>query len=178
MNTTKMTLRKSLRITLAIAGKDIVDAIKSKTIQGMMVGVLMMMLTGRAFPLLLGMSDLNTVVVYDEGASTLVTELKKRPGVRLVRASTLETMEEALASEGSAALGLVLPATLDQSVEEGPSPALDGYLPHWAHREEGAELETFYEREIAALTGKTVDIEIAARRTECVKYCETTLARI
>ena len=164
MNTTRETLRKSLRITLAIAGKDIVDAIKSKTIQGLMIGVLSMMLTGRAFPLLLGMSDLHTVVVYDEGDSELVAALRKRPGVRLVRASTQETMEEALASDGNAALALVLPATLDQSIEEGSPPALDGYLPHWTRQEEGEELETFYERELSALSGETADIEIAARR--------------
>lgn len=164
MKPTRETLRKGLRITLAIAGKDIVDAIKSKVIQGLLIGVLTMMLTGRAFPLLLGISDLHTVVVYDEGDSEWVVALRKRPGVRLVRARTREAMEEALASDGNAALGLVLPATLDQSIEKGSPPALEGTLPHWTRQDEEEELETFYERELSALTGETVDIEIAEQR--------------
>jgi ABC-2 type transport system permease protein len=149
---------------LAIAGKDIVDAIKNKTIQGLMVGVLMMMVTGRALPLLLGLSDFHTVVLFDEGDSELVPALRKRQGIRVILVDSLEGMEEALTTGGEVALGLVLPPGLDRSSKEGSLPALEGYLSHWARPEEATELATFFERELSSLAGQEVEIEIAERR--------------
>ncbi len=49
-----MNFKESIRITVTIAAKDIVDAVKNKTTLSIMLGVGLMMLTGLALPLLFG----------------------------------------------------------------------------------------------------------------------------
>jgi len=164
MNRSKRTLRDSIRIIWAIALKDMGDAIQNKTIQGLVVGILMVMLTGRALPLLLGLSDAQTIVVLDEESSELVPALQKSRGVRLVRVTSWEAMEEALTMSGDVSLGVVLPAGLDERIDAGQPPRLEGYLAHWASEDDGAELQAFFEKEFAALAGEPLKIDISAAR--------------
>lgn len=153
-----------LRIVWAIAAKDVVDALKNKTILGLMIGVVMTMLTGRALPILLSLADTRTVVVYDQGRSALVAELQKRDGVRLRRARSREAMEEAIVGSGGPGLGLILPEDLDSSLEGGQTPVLTGAVAHWVSRNDVADLQAFFEGELSELVGRPVRIVIDASR--------------
>ena len=57
-----MNFKESIRITLTIAAKDIVDAVKNKMTLSIMLGVGLMMLTGLALPLLFGLRRVPTAV--------------------------------------------------------------------------------------------------------------------
>ena len=63
MDTSKGKLSEGLRIIWAIVVKDIVDAIKNKTTISIILGMVMVMLTGQAMPLLLKLSDVSRVIL-------------------------------------------------------------------------------------------------------------------
>ena len=156
--------QKNLRIIWAIAEKDITNAIKNKTVQGIVIGVLLMMVTGRALPILMDLADVRTLVYYDEGKSRLMGKLKNLDGVRLHRAPSWEALVEAVGTSGGASLGLVLPASFDQAIEAGQPPALSGHVVHWAKRGDVADLKRFFEAAFAETFGQAVQIAIKADR--------------
>ncbi|NIV39073.1 MAG: hypothetical protein GWN58_59555, partial [Anaerolineae bacterium] len=67
MNNTRTNARERMRIIWAIAAKDIVDAIKNKTVITIVLGMATMMLSVQAFPLLLKLSATPRAIVYDAG---------------------------------------------------------------------------------------------------------------
>jgi len=152
------------RIIWAIARKDLVDAIRDKTIQGVMLGILTMMLTGRALPMISRLSETKTLIVYDQGKSRTILQLRKVDGVQLGRVSSQAEMDEALGTAHEAFLGLVLPADFDQAVAEGRVPDLDAYAVHWATQAEVKELQAFSERVLSEITGQTITVRVAAGR--------------
>jgi ABC-2 type transport system permease protein len=158
------TWRSRIRVIWAIAAKDIVDAIQNKTILGVMIGILMIMLTGRVLPLLSGLSDVKTLVVYDEGKSQLILGLRKQEDIRLGRMSSQAEMEQSISTAADVRLGLVLPADFDQAIAEGRSLELTGYAVHWVKDDQVLEQRTFFERALAELTGQTIHITVDEQR--------------
>jgi ABC-2 type transport system permease protein len=152
------------RIIWAIARKDIVDAIRDKTIQGVMLGILTMMLTGRALPLMVGLSDDKTLIVYDQGKSRVILQLRKQDGVRLGRTDSRAELEETLGTAPQAYLGLVLPADFDQALAEGRPPELEAYAVHWASGAEVVELQDRAERALGEVAGQQIDLRVAPER--------------
>ena len=160
MNTTKRKFRDNLRIIWAIAVKDIVDAIKNKTTISIIVGVAFLMLSGQALPLLLKLKNTPSAVVYDAGKSSLVSELKKSDDLRLRPVRTRQEMEEAVGESSGALLGLIIPASFDQTLETGGPVELDGYFVHWIKPSEAAGVQAFFEDKLAELTGQPVRVNI------------------
>jgi ABC-2 type transport system permease protein len=152
--------RESLRIILAIAAKDIVDAIKNKTTLSIMLGVGLMMLGGMALPLLLGLRDIPVAVVYDPQESTLIRALSTRDEFRLGLVESREEMEEAVAGSPELALGLVIPEGFQQAEGSGGEIEIDGYVTHWANPDETAELVAFFEEQLGQASWQTVHIEV------------------
>jgi ABC-type Na+ efflux pump permease subunit len=152
------------RIIWAIARKDIVDALRDKTIQGVMLGILTMMLTGRVLPLMSRLSDDKTLIVYDQGKSRTILQLRKQDGVRLGRAESRPKMEEALGTAPQAYLGLVLPADFDQAVAEGRAPELEAHAVHWATQQEVNELRVSAERALSEISRQPVQVRVVPQR--------------
>jgi len=152
------------RIIWAIVRKDVVDAIRDKTIQGVMLGILIMMLTGRVHPLITGLSDDRTLIVYDEGQSRTILQLRKQEHVRLGRATSLDEMQALVGTAADVRLGLVLPAGFDQAVAEGSAPVLTAYAVHWAKASEVEELRAFFERALSEMTGEPISVHVSPDR--------------
>ena len=74
-----------LRAVGAIAIKDMLDAIRNRVVQGVGIGVLMMMLTGSVLPWLEGRADVHRAVVHDPARSALVPALRRIDGVQVGR---------------------------------------------------------------------------------------------
>ena len=86
--------------------------------------MVMVMLTGQAMPLLLKLSDVSRVIVYDAGNSQLVADWGKSDQYQLIAVESRQELDEYLVSMNSQMLGLVIPADFDHS----PSPELGGYI--------------------------------------------------
>ncbi len=94
MNTKQNHFKNYLRIIWVIASKDIVDAIKNKTTLSVFVGVVLMMLTTQALPLILSLQDTQRLVVYDAGDAPLLERLRESDQFDLVVVDSLVEMEK------------------------------------------------------------------------------------
>jgi ABC-2 type transport system permease protein len=152
------------QVVWAIARKDVGDAIRSKTIQGLMLGILTMMLTGRALPMLSGLSEDKTLIVYDRGKSRTILQLRKQDHVRLGRVGSQAELEELLGTAANVQLGLDLPAGFDQAVAEERPLELTVYAVHWARQAEVDEQRLFFERALSEVAGQPVALTLAQQR--------------
>jgi ABC-type transport system involved in multi-copper enzyme maturation permease subunit len=153
-------LREYSRIIWAIATKDIADAIKNKITLTVIVSVLFIIVLYQLMPEFENGDPLPRVVLYDQGNSSLVAQLKIRQDLDLVDASSQDWMESYIGHRDFVVLGLVLPKSFDNMVEEGTSLALEGYTVHWAPEEDVTELTSFFERELGVLIGRSVMIRL------------------
>lgn len=142
---------QDLRITWAIAAKDILDAHKNKTIVQVIVMVLAMVALYRLIPVITHLADVPTVHVYDAGDSWLAVQLENSPKLDVVRRSSRQDVDIFLAMGGAPELGLLIPAGVDQALAAGEAIQLDGFVQHWVGEAEAKELGAQVEREIAAL---------------------------
>ena len=155
---------RGLRLAGAIAVKDGLDAIRKRVVQVLVLGVLMMLLTGSVLPLFSRSATVYRAVVYDPGRSQLVQEVRRLDGVQLGRALTTDDVERTVAGASSPVLGLLLPGDLDQRLANREPVTVSGCAVHWVREEDLAELRRFYERALTDLAGQPVRIVLQGER--------------
>jgi ABC-2 type transport system permease protein len=149
---------ESLRIIIAIASKDIVDAIKNKTTLTIIIGVLMMALLSQSLPLLVKLQDTHRVAVYDAGESLWLDNLKSGDGLDVYRAPSMAELESIISESSGVILGLVIPAGFDPQPSGSDRLILDGYTPHWASSTKVEQTRSILETRLAELAGRPVAI--------------------
>jgi ABC-2 type transport system permease protein len=152
---------EGLRVILAIAAKDSLDAVRNRTLLSVLVAVVLMVALFRVLPAFREENTL-TLVVVDPGHSAAVDGWAERGPFNLVRTASRQEMEDFLGGEETAVLGLVLPPDLDRQVQgKGQAPlALEGYVDHWVRDAQADELGATAEAQLTALTGRPVRIEV------------------
>ena len=163
MDSTRTTARERIRIIWAIAAKDIVDAIKNRTVITIVLGMATMMLSTQAFPYLLKLSATPRAIVYDagkppEGTSQLVAAMAADGRYRITEVDSQQAMEETRADLNAEVLGLVIPGGFAQALESGAEGELEGYLV-WARRSAADELAGEMEQYLETLLQKPVLVE-------------------
>lgn len=157
----KINLHENIRITEAIAAKDIVDAIKNKTTLSILLGVGFMMLLGMALPWLLDLRNTPVAVIYDPGRSTLIRGLTARPEFRLYLVTSQKELEETVAGSPELLLGIVIPPGFQPAEGAGGELTLDGYISHRANPAKIAERVAFFETELSKASWQTIHINVA-----------------
>jgi ABC-2 type transport system permease protein len=148
----------NLRITWAIAAKDIADALRNKTILTVFVLIAFITVMLKEVSNLWEAGHID-IVVYDAGGSSLVTELDGSSDYRVFQSASLQEFEELMNDGDSGKLGLVIPSDYDQVLESGSRPELSGFV-LWEHRNSAADLRVDFEERVTELTGSAVDIHI------------------
>lgn len=159
MNATTTNFADNLNVALAIASKDIVDALKNKNTRTniiLMIGLVIFFYwssTPRPFD-----KRIDVVVVDERNAGLSDSSAELSDGYRLsfTSASSREEMERLM---GYKELGVIIPADFDQQLRSGSEPTLSGYI-LWVHRTRAAELEAKYSEKFSEFLGKPVRIEI------------------
>lgn len=151
-------MNQHLRIIGAIALKDIADAVKNRIILSIMLGVLTLMLSGAALPLLMQMKDIPTAVIYDPAKSVLFKALTTRSDLNLWLVDSQAEMEAAVGGAPSLRLGLVIPPDFRAARAAGEVVDIVGYLPHWADPDAAAGLVAFFETQLSQASWQTVRI--------------------
>jgi ABC-2 type transport system permease protein len=164
MNTRLEKLTTNLRIIWAIALKDLVDAIKNKTILSALGSVVFIIVMYKYMPYLEGRDELPNLLLYDAGESALAMELEDSPSLRLYTYDTRERMLDLLSRGDTPELGLVFPADLDQRIRDGEDIELDGYVAYWIQGQHVDELVAIAEEEIGYLAKRPVRIRVDDRR--------------
>jgi len=148
----------NLRVILAIAGKDIVDAIKNKSILSQVLTVAFIIVFYRFLPAFESGDELPRLALYDAGGSQLTPKLENSESLDLVEFSTQEAMQAYIEDGDIVVLGLVLPSELDRQINARKTIQLEGYVVHWASDKKTVEATEFFEEEITELTGSPTKI--------------------
>jgi ABC-type Na+ efflux pump permease subunit len=145
-----------MRIVLAIAAKDIGDAVANKVTLINLLSVVFVMVMWQVFPSFYKEEQAN-IIVYDQGQSQLTAEIDHDPQYGLLAAGSFPIFQELVREEGGGALGIIIPAGFDSRPEE--ESRLVGYFP-FAGRHKVAELKANLEQQFSAVIGRPVRIDI------------------
>jgi ABC-2 type transport system permease protein len=155
--------KAGLRVIWAITAKDIVDAIKNRTTLSTILSILFVMVAYRLLPSFENADTLPRLALYDAGESHLVADLENSFEFDLVLMASQEDMEAYVGDKDIVMLGLVLPADFDQRLVSNEAVELDGYVVHWASAAAAAEVQTFFQEQLAELAGRPVRINTAGQ---------------
>jgi hypothetical protein len=144
----------SIQLIGAIAGKDIVDALKNRTILGIMVGVLFMIISVQALPLLMKLDDRPRLAVYDPDRA-LLGALRRSEAVQAGAMRSTAEVLSAVRTASAPVLGLDLPPGFSEL--DGPS-TIAGYVPHWADATDVVAARAAAEAELTTSVGRPITI--------------------
>jgi ABC-type Na+ efflux pump permease subunit len=153
-------VKRSLRVVFAIAGKDMVDAIKNKSILSQLFTLAFIIVLYKFLPSFENGDVLPKLALYDAGASKLVADMEDSAAFDLVTRDSQASMEAYVEDRNTVVLGLVFPSDFDLWVNSGERIELEGYVVHWASDSEVAETRTFFESQLSDLTGAPIQIRV------------------
>jgi ABC-2 type transport system permease protein len=156
---TKREWREYLRITWAIAAKDIVDAIRNKMVVTLFIAALCTVMISQVLPFFLSLSGKSIVVIYDAGGASVVAALQQSDQFQVRQVDSQTEMEALLIDLNATALGVVVPADFDAELSSGQVPRVDGYVT-WAKRTKARELKADFEQQAGELLGQPVRVDI------------------
>jgi ABC-2 type transport system permease protein len=142
---------------LAIARKDLVDAIRNRYLLIALLTPLLVALLLRV--LLPGLNGLNTltIVVHDPGKSQIVSELRASGQINLVEASAADAVSAAV-EKNKAAGGLAVPANFDAELAAARQPELTIYVNNRKGDIERAVFRQLLQRQIMSLVKQPVPV--------------------
>jgi len=161
MNATRGKIVDNLHIVWTIASKDILESLRNKLIISLILGMGFMLLMPKLMGLMLVPPE-TPVLVHDPGESRLTAELENSDQYQVQRARSLTEVEQVIGSTGfglGVEFGLVMPDDLDQVLEAGGQPELDGYVA-WANRMKASQLKTGFEEQFEEMVGQPVRINV------------------
>ena len=161
MNTTKNKILDSMHYIWTISSKDILDSLRNKLIISLILGMGFMLLMPKLMGLMLVPPE-TPIVVHDPKESRLTTGLEDSDQYQVQRARSLAEVEQVIGSMGfglGVEFGLAMPDDLDQVLEAGGQPELDGYVA-WANRRKATQLKTDFEENFEETVGQPVRINI------------------
>lgn len=154
---TDHTIKTKIRIILAITGKDILDAIKNKTILSVIISALLLFFFYLYFPIL---EEQEIIYLYDAGESGWIPALENSSPFTIQVLDTQEAVQYRISRRGEPELGLILPAGFDQAATVGGPVTLQGYLLNWVSQKQASLLVSKAERQISGVVAAPVKITV------------------
>ena len=157
----KPKLNDHLRIVWTIMVKDILDSLNNKMLLGVSIGIVFLMLSSQALPMLLKGNAPPRAFYLDEGKSKRFKEIARSKDIDLIPQDSLEGVKTAVGGFAVPALGLILPVDFDQHLEGNTAITLQGFSIHWANDSEVTQLIAHFEHELGQRTGHIIRIQVA-----------------
>ncbi|MDY7078319.1 MAG: ABC transporter permease [Chloroflexota bacterium] len=145
----------NLKIVSAIVRKDVVDAIKNKTI---LFSILMPIGLSILLGLALGSEVAFQVAVFDPGESVLVERLAQMRGAEIIRCDSADQVREMVEKKASG--GLVLPPQFDDAVARGDKPSLQVYVNARKSSVSSMRLRQFVQEQVLELAGQELPADV------------------
>ncbi|HEY71063.1 MAG TPA: ABC transporter permease [Anaerolineae bacterium] len=158
MRGSNLHLLNDLQMIWTIGRKDILDGLKNKTIWRYIVIVLLIMVSYRYLPLLGQVGEIE-IVVYDQGASSLVEALNNTSQFEVRSVESMQEFEAFMDDGDEGPLGVVIPSGYDLALQSGEPVALEGHV-LWSNRTKAETLRTDYEATFSELMGAPVQIQL------------------
>jgi hypothetical protein len=154
-------LSETLRIIWAITRKDIVDGLKNKNTISVIVISLLMVVFFRFIPSAMGEGSSSNLLIHDAGSFSLWMELEQFVEPQVYGPyPTQQLMERDLIRSFVPELGIVLPVTLDEQLENGSEVVLQGYVMHWVGASKTAAIVDNAEDLLSSVAGQSISISI------------------
>lgn len=154
----KRSMAGHLRLVWALASKDIVDALKTKTTLTTIIISVLMVFFYRYLPLLTADGDTLDVLLYAESESALVTELERSPGLALYEFDSRERLMDAFADAEDVDVALVIPDTAVAQQQAGEPITIDGHLMYWVDETKRADIKALIEDDLSRELGQPVTV--------------------
>lgn len=141
----------------AIALKDLLAAIKNRTIVVTFLAISLGLAAYFIAPSLLGRDELPGLVVVGERTDPLVAVLLRSPSLNLTLVQSQSEMEHVLGESDDPLLGIIVPqdpATSDNSL------ILDGYMDHWVSEDQAVAAKRFFETQLSHSSGLMVELNV------------------
>jgi ABC-type transport system involved in multi-copper enzyme maturation permease subunit len=157
------TSNSAMRITLAIAWKDILDSLKNRVMIGIVVGVATLMVGAFAMRMLVGLSDRPRIVFAGAPGRDLARQLRREADLSTSALENRQALEAELGQSSAPALGVLLPEKLPPAGDPGRTFELEGLYPYWIKDEVLRESFASLEAQLSMLWGIQVRINYAGQ---------------
>ena len=151
-------LHDHFRIISALVQKDVLNAIKNRSILISLITVILVVVLYRFLPALEQGDILPTIAVYDQSGSQLVSELIELEDIHVFEADSVDQMKRYLANRDYVSLGVILPADFDALRAEEDEIFLDGYFIYWAEEDEARVVQSKFEKMLSELSQAKISI--------------------
>jgi hypothetical protein len=148
------------KIIMAIAFKDISQAIKDRMILGVIIGVLFLILPAQLLPIILQNENTPLAVISGREPTALANALTNLPDTSAFTVKNLPDLQDAIASRTGNIIGLVLPEDFSEKVPTKEQINIQAYVTHWTKSDDAAMLIDHFENKIHLLTDSPVEITI------------------
>jgi ABC-2 type transport system permease protein len=145
-----------VRIVMAVAGKDVVDAIKNRVTISIILGVAMVVLSTQVLPLAMKLRADKNALVFDASGSNFVEEFGRGGSFRLIKKPSREAMMEEMRTVVSGTIGLELSADFDVALEGNGPLEMEVYFSHAMRGSEIEDLKEFFSRELGDAVGRDI----------------------
>jgi len=150
-----------LRLVWALASKDIVDALKTKTTLTTIVISVLMVFFYRTFPTLTAAGDTLRVRLYAESDSILVAELERSPALAVYRYDSRQELLDVFADAQSMELALVISDETVAQQQAGQPVTLEGHVMYWISPAKRAEIRALVEDDLTGQLGQPVTVDLS-----------------
>ena len=123
--------RSGLRITLAIAWKDILDSLKNKVLIGLLIGVATLMVGALGIRMLVGGSGQPRIALAGPASRELVRELRREFNLTANALNDRESLEFELGQSTAPAVGVIIDGDVTQLAGSGGTVELQALTPYW-----------------------------------------------
>lgn len=148
-------------VVLAIARKDLVDAIKNSYI---LIAIILPVGLSILFKLIFPAGDLTlSVSVYDPGDSQLVAQMENQSNVHIIKAVSPDQVRQ-MTDERETIGGPVIPADFDRGVAAGDQPDLQVYVNDRAGIGEQIAFQSLIQEKVWELVGQEVPARLIVTR--------------
>lgn len=155
----KRSFSSQLRIISAIAAKDLVDALKNRTILSIVIGVFFVVLAGRAMSLIIKIRPTQTALITGTEVVQFVETIGESETFRVIDVDNMDDLREVLATSATPYLGIELPDDWQSLVANQQNLEVTGFVQHWLSRSEVEELQVGYENYLSQALGTSVTID-------------------
>ncbi|NIW47406.1 MAG: ABC transporter permease, partial [Gammaproteobacteria bacterium] len=147
------------RVILAITGKDILEAVKNKSVISTILSALFIVVAYRFIPILSRGSDPPVVFIYSQVETEIVKKLETSDTLTVYTGyETLEAMQRRLADWDVPAIGVSIPGDMGTDLSMD-GVVMDGYILNWTSDEDDNELISLVEDEFTELLDRPVRLD-------------------
>lgn len=149
-----------LRLIWALAAKDIVDALKTKTTLTTIIISLLMVLFYRYFPTLSTDGETLNVLLYAESESAVVEALERSPALALYTFDSRERLMDDFSDAESVELAVVIPETAVAPQEASEPIIIEGHVMYWVSETQRADIKALVEDDLSTQLGQPVTLNL------------------